>query len=168
VNMMAAVPSINSATSSVEENDGFVFYTSVAPPIDSKAEEGCWDEGFCFMMSSSSSTPVVSHALDWIIDTGATHCLCNNYSFMQNIVPTQIQIATGHSNTSLLINKCGSIVFKPVEDNFCKITLTEVFFSEHAVANIISLHSFINTGCNVTISGEKLFVMWNTNFLCFL
>lgn len=153
-------PPVHSSSRAVE----FTSSTHVnSSKSDGKEEENTFsddDFGLIFMMSSNVNVD------SWILDSGSTHHLCNNASFMRNASSCNAHIRTGKAQANIDVSDMGLVVFSPVVSGFETLSLSGVLMSPEFSSNIISVPQLIKRGCNVLFEGNRAIITFKGKTLC--
>lgn len=143
------------SSSSSNVSSDFVFGSSGKEElVYVNADEVQTEMGFFFMMADGSVS-------NWVLDTGATHHLCNNIAYLHNVTPASVNITTGKSNALLHITISGHLALKGCDSSFKGVDLCNVLYSPDASTNIIAIHPFVKKGCTVVIEEQRLKVLFN-------
>ena len=118
------------------------------------------DFGFIFML------PVGLKPDEWIIDSGATHHMCNIPGLISNPTECNAHIVTGKSNADLVIKEKGLVQFHPVNPTYKPLCLSNVLFSNDVSMNIISIPQLINFGCTAVFEENRAVVKFQKDIIC--
>ena len=112
------------------------------------------EDGFIYMMADPFQP---EH--DFIIDTGATHSICKEASYLTHVRSTDTCLGTGLAGATLKASKCGSLLLDPRDKSVRSVLLEDALLATDAATNIIAIKPFIQKGCSVVIHGRRLSVM---------
>ena len=147
VSLVAAVD--DSFTFVMEDNvvdDGFICMMRGDTIVDSS----------CAMELDSTSSYNPTSVSSWILDSGASHHICNTRDVLCNIQDTDVRLGTGKQGAVLHMNVSGSVTLIPHCEEVPRITLTNVLYTEQASSCIISLHPFLSARCCISIVENKM------------
>lgn len=100
---------------------------------------------------------------DWILDSGASKHMCNNYDLFINKRNTNIKFITAVNNSKLPVFFEGDILLKT--NKGFKIILKNALFIPYLSINLISISCIIKNDCNVNFTKNECFVTNKNNMV---
>lgn len=121
VSLVAAVE--DSFTFVMEDNvvdDGFICMMRENTGVDTS----------CAMEVDSTPSYTPTGVSSWILDSGASHHICNTREVLCNIQDTDVRLGTGKQGAVLHMDVSGSVTLIPHGEEVPRIVLTNVLYTE--------------------------------------